>query len=484
MAMNSIYENEMYNLLVESSEELKDCNRAIILTCGILACNELPDVVSIKQIITKLKDRDKVFRETYLDEEKIIQFLCMENLKDFIDTYNQGHHEEFDESYFSNSEQGKRLKICEASEIEIPVKDEGFAEKVIHANAFEELKNADLEVKFTPSENKIKQEDEESIKLELNDGEGSPTFGIKFMVKKQIEVIEKAAKKGMERRRNKSNNAKKKKKSKNHKGKHCFICNEENSPDSMIHNTNCSHFYHKECLKEHIMEKIDSLTFPFRCPARPCRRNMPRDVMISQLDSKQISMFDTLHLINRVEKGKRLLLWCSNCNLLFSCLKKESHACPFCEDENIGVNIRTVINYKYQDGIRNEDYISLKDVNDLEKFCSQNQKNDFTKLKEYLTENVRRCMKCLNWRQTIYQLGNFECKKTCPGRLEDIHMKIEKDTKLENEIKLENELELQRQVKLEKDSFNLSPKKPRVSKKKKKVRPKRPCRKRKSKKKI
>jgi hypothetical protein len=272
--------------------------------------------------------------------------------------------------------------------------------------------------------------------------EDSPSFGKRLNV--ETEVIEEAARKSAKARW-------KVKKRKRCRGNGWFIWGE--SEGDMIGNQGWPHLYHGKWLYEHVLEKIDGLTFPFRCPHKPCRKALPREIIWGLLAQKEIRMFNNLHLINRVEKGKRLLIWWDAENHLYSCLKKGSHYCPIWEvsgKKNIGTNIRAVLNYKYQNEISDAEYEQLKDEKERETVCSKTQKRHFIELKKVLQTKVIRCSKCSNWKQGIPGLKNFKCtwgyvevypteeEKRMPEELSDLEVEKRTENITQDDITHDN----------------------------------------------
>ena len=88
------------------------------------------------------------------------------------------------------------------------------------------------------------------------------------------------------------------------------LCFTEEANDKLHKNTHWLHTYHKDCLQAYVKTKLDQMQFPFRCPVRSCTRPLSRITIGESIDSPEDSIkLDNLNFINRVEKGKRMILW-------------------------------------------------------------------------------------------------------------------------------------------------------------------------------
>ena len=79
------------------------------------------------------------------------------------------------------------------------------------------------------------------------------------------------------------------------------------------------------------------------------------------LDSKDdVITFDNLNFINRVEKGKRALLYCLNCTNIFTVPRHDNYDCELCE--NISIRVKHVLNYIKEYSQTNNRYKSDSDL--------------------------------------------------------------------------------------------------------------------------
>ena len=424
-----ITEDGLKDILLSTSEKLTEWGTTDLIVAGMLLSLNLKDVDSV---VKKIKDARDLSRSLHLDEEREILMHILHYLKDFVndcdgvqenflsnnyDTFQDldktedlEYNHSFQNLYLSNSINVKE-EIQNFDESQMTGWEEEILPK-LEINSENTFNSFGKKSMYEKNEFIIEEDNDEELNDFMLTVQGnSPSFG-EYKLKEDLEQIEAAAmekwKKRKARSRDKSNKKKKPKgKVQQSLSKTTWcICAEDNRSEDLMSNVRWNHMYHKDCLKNNILEKIDSLIFPFRCPANPCRTNMPRDIIIPLLNEKQVRMYDDLHLINRVEKGKRVLLWWWSCNVLFSVFKKDSQACL--KWTEIGINVRKVLNYKYQEEIPDDEYGKLKDQIDLDKYWSKKQRRDFLELEKVLKRKVKRCMKWFDWEQNISGLENFK----------------------------------------------------------------------------
>ncbi|CAI2367727.1 unnamed protein product [Moneuplotes crassus] len=173
----------------------------------------------------------------------------------------------------------------------------------------------------------------------------------------------------------------------------CSICQKHLTKSPSVKNSDCHHWYHNECLQEYIKGKIEQYSFPFRCPIRACTRKLGRTNVGKVIQNPtDLEKFDILNLLNRVEKGKKVFLWCKICDYLFTLPRYDVYKCLKCYQMSLKVKSM------------------LEDT--VKKFKKPNLKEDplFTKMYNKCKQEMQRCFKCYYWIQDIPGCENFKCR--------------------------------------------------------------------------
>lgn len=71
----------------------------------------------------------------------------------------------------------------------------------------------------------------------------------------------------------------------------CKICYDEFGEEDLFLLSNCSDYFHKDCLQMYLRTEIQDSRFPLKCPGDKCKKDIQNDDLQNILDNKELDKY-------------------------------------------------------------------------------------------------------------------------------------------------------------------------------------------------